>query len=25
LREAAEFLRAHAATADSGKVKMTHA
>jgi len=25
LREAAEFLRAHAANADSGKVKMTHA
>lgn len=25
LREAAEFLRAHAATADSSKVKMTHA
>src|SRR2546427_9695184 len=25
LREAAEFLRAHAATSDSGKVKMTHA
>jgi hypothetical protein len=25
LREAAEFLRAHAANADSGKIKMTHA